>query len=57
MDSPMQLRRFLSDMYLGMSRAEKVLEIYATEDAGGLTRHLRSATQQGLLKVERLQRK
>ena len=56
MDSQLQLRRFLSNLYLGMSRAERVLEVYATDDAGGLTRHLESARRGGLVQLERIGR-
>lgn len=45
------LRRFVSTLYLGASRAEKVLEIYSSEDRGGPSRVLRHAVNNGALDV------
>jgi hypothetical protein len=49
MDSALEVRRMLSNLYLGVSRAQKKLGVYATTDAGGLTRQLNSAVGAGLL--------
>jgi hypothetical protein len=43
------MRRFLSELYLGVSRAERRLVIFANKDAGGLTPLLRSAVEQKLI--------
>lgn len=47
--SAFEFRRFLSEMYLGASRAEKVLEIYCTVDRGGPTPLLAPAIRDHLL--------
>jgi hypothetical protein len=38
-------RRFLSNVYLGASRAERRLELFALRDSGGMSRFLRPSTQ------------
>lgn len=43
------LRRFVSTVYLGASRAEQVLEIYSSEERGGPSRVLRHAINNGAL--------
>jgi hypothetical protein len=43
------LRRFLSELYLGISRAERKLILIASKDEGGLTDLLTRAMQAGLL--------
>lgn len=43
------LRRFVSLIYLGASRAERVLEIYSSEERGGPSRALRHAINHGAL--------
>jgi len=43
------LRRFVSTVYLGASRAEHVLEIYSSEERGGPSRVLRHAINNGAL--------
>lgn len=43
------LRRFVSTVYLGASRAEKTLEIYSSEERGGPSRVLRHAINNGAL--------
>ncbi|MFZ3219515.1 MAG: UvrD-helicase domain-containing protein [Rhodoferax sp.] len=45
------LRRFVSTVYLGASRAEQVLEIYSSEERGGPSRVLRHAINNGALDV------
>lgn len=45
-----QLRRFLSELYLGMSRAERRLALVASKDQGGLTDVLKGALQRDLLR-------
>ena len=45
------LRRFVSTLYLGASRAEKTLEIYSSEERGGPSRVLRHAINNGALDV------
>lgn len=45
------LRRFVSTVYLGASRAEQVLEIYSSAERGGPSRVLRQATNHGALDV------
>jgi superfamily I DNA/RNA helicase len=45
-----QLRRFLSELYLGMSRAERRLALLASKDQGGLTDVLKKAVQRDLLR-------
>jgi hypothetical protein len=47
--SGFQFRRFVSELYLGVSRAEKSLTIFATQDRGGLLQILGSAAAQGLI--------
>jgi hypothetical protein len=47
-----QLRRFLSELYLGLSRAEYRLIILASRDAGGPPPYLETAQKNGVL-VER----
>ncbi len=42
-------RRFLSELYLGISRAERRLVILASRDGGGLTSHLKAQQRAGLL--------
>ena len=46
-----QLRRYISQIYLGASRAESVLEIYANNERGGTSRCLRHATENGAINV------
>lgn len=43
------LRRFISQIYLGASRAERVLEIYSNEERGGPSRALRHALDEGAI--------
>lgn len=43
------LRRFVSTVYLGASRAERTLEIYSSEERGGPSRVLRYAINNGAL--------
>ncbi|VXB64485.1 DNA helicase [Bosea sp. 125] len=43
-------RRFLSELYLGLSRAERKLLIIASKDAGGITKTLKPAIDAGQLK-------
>jgi hypothetical protein len=45
------LRRFVSTIYLGASRAEQVLEIYSSDERGGPSRVLRHAINNGALDV------
>jgi hypothetical protein len=45
------LRRFVSTVYLGASRAEQVLEIYSSAERGGPSRVLRHAINSGALDV------
>jgi len=45
------LRRFVSTVYLGASRAEQVLEIYSSEERGGPSRVMRHAINNGALDV------
>ena len=45
------LRRFVSIVYLGASRAEQVLEIYSSDERGGPSRVLRHAINNGALDV------
>ena len=45
------LRRFVSTVYLGASRAEQVLEIYSSAERGGPSRVLRHAINHGALDV------
>jgi len=47
-------RRFLSELYLGMSRAERQLVIVASRDCDGLTPYLNSAIEKGFLVPARL---
>jgi hypothetical protein len=42
-------RNFLSELYLGISRAERRLEIVASKDCDGLSPYLRTLADQGLL--------
>jgi isopropylmalate/homocitrate/citramalate synthase len=44
-----QLRRFLSLMYLAVSRATRHVEIHVNDDSGGVPRVLELATQAGAL--------
>ena len=44
-----QQRRFLSELYLGMSRAEHRLTIIASRDGDGLSPYLETAESKGLL--------
>lgn len=44
-----QLRRFLSELYLGVSRAERSILILANKEEGGLTKTLVPAVKRGLL--------
>lgn len=44
-------RRFVSELYLGMSRAEHRLMIVASKDGDGLSAYLESAAEEGLLKA------
>lgn len=44
-------RRFLSELYLGISRAERRLIILASRDSGGLTPHLSSQADAGLMEA------
>jgi hypothetical protein len=43
------MRRFLSELYLGISRAERRLVILAAKDAGGLTTLLKAPAAKGLI--------
>ena len=43
------LRRFVSTVYLGASRAERALEIYSSEERGGPSRVLQHAVNNGAL--------
>lgn len=45
------LRRFISMIYLGASRAERILEIYASDERGGPSKVLRLAVDNGALDV------
>jgi hypothetical protein len=45
-----QERRFLSELYLGMSRAEVNLVLIASRDSDGLTPYLNMQERDGLLK-------
>jgi hypothetical protein len=45
------LRRFVSMVYLGASRAERVLEIYSSDERGGPSKALRHAIDAGALDV------
>jgi hypothetical protein len=45
-----QLRRFLSELYLGLSRAERSILVLANKEEGGLTKTLAPAVKLGLLK-------
>lgn len=45
------LRRFVSTVYLGASRAEQVLEIYSSQERGGPSRVLRHAINNSALDV------
>jgi len=45
-------RRFVSNVYLGASRAERVLKIYATEDQGGLSEILTLPLNRGAISLE-----
>ena len=49
--STSSLRRFVSTVYLGASRAEKILEVYSSEERGGPSRVLRHATNNGAMDV------
>lgn len=42
-------RRFLSELYLGLSRAERRVVVLASRDAGGLTRFLAAPMSKGLM--------
>ena len=42
-------RRFLSELYLGLSRAERRLVVLASRDGGGLTRFLATPASNGLM--------
>ena len=44
-------RRFLSELYLGLSRAERRLVVLASQDGGGLTRFLTAQLPKGLLEA------
>ncbi len=46
------LRKFVSQVYLGASRAEKVLEIYSSEDHGGISPVISQAVLSGAIKVK-----
>ncbi|HZW12204.1 MAG TPA: UvrD-helicase domain-containing protein [Noviherbaspirillum sp.] len=48
-------RKFVSILYLGASRAERVLEIFATKEHGGITRLLEQALIQGAIQRRELQ--
>jgi hypothetical protein len=48
-DSGYTLRRFLSELYLGITRAERVLECFSTEDMGGPPAVVAKAAEHGLL--------
>jgi hypothetical protein len=43
------MRRILSELYLGISRAERRLHIFASQDAGGISSLLNGVIAQGLL--------
>jgi hypothetical protein len=45
------MRKFASQVYLGASRAERVLEIYASEEQGGLSSIITRAVLGGALKT------
>lgn len=49
------LRRFISTVYLGASRAEQTLEIYSSEERGGPSRVLRHAINNGALEAVHIQ--
>lgn len=49
------LRRLVSTIYLGASRAERVLEIYSSEERGGPSRVLRHAINNGALDTVSIQ--
>jgi hypothetical protein len=44
-----QLRRFLSELYLGLSRAERSVLVLASKEEGGLTKTLAQAVALGLI--------
>jgi hypothetical protein len=43
------VRRFVSQVYLGASRSEKVLELYSSEERGGVSRFLAHSIEDGFL--------
>ena len=45
-------RKFVSTLYLGASRAERVLEIYCSRDGGGLSRVLGHAVADGAIEMK-----
>jgi hypothetical protein len=46
-----QLRRFVSQTYLGASRAQRILEIYTSKERGGISRVLRHVIDKGAIDV------
>jgi hypothetical protein len=46
---PNGLHRFISAVYLGASRAKRVLGLYADLSAGGFAKPIKDSVQQGLL--------
>jgi len=48
---PAAFRRYVSAVYLGASRAERELHIYASNERGGPSRALQHATESGVLAV------
>ena len=42
-------RRFVSEIYLGASRAERILEVYAQKERGGLSEVLNTAIESGAI--------
>ncbi|MDG6401901.1 AAA family ATPase [Pseudomonas quasicaspiana] len=49
------LRKFVSQVYLGASRAEQILEIYSSEEHGGMSPILSQAVLTGALEVKKPQ--
>jgi ATP-dependent exoDNAse (exonuclease V) alpha subunit len=45
------MRRYVSLLYIGASRAERVLELYCSEERGGPTRALKYAIDGGALDI------
>lgn len=51
------MRRFVSQVYLGASRASKVLEFYGTADGGGVSKVLDLARKQGAIRAAEIRKR